>query len=189
MIHESHPWRIRLSKDADLIDRWAAKTKITDYRSFLIEQKVFLAAYAMRKLVEAKKLSSSFDHKNLSCRIFPAFKEKKASPWNSHHFDEFFNLDSPSESTLNIRSLMDLLVHSFLFIESVREDNTIDGFLVNSDHKRSNLWFVNLSDFTATMRHVAADYVSSSVIIWDDKAQQWREWRGHGEPPDDFCKK
>jgi hypothetical protein len=45
MIRESWPWRDRLAKDADLIDRWTAKTADSERRSFLIEQKVFFAAY------------------------------------------------------------------------------------------------------------------------------------------------
>jgi hypothetical protein len=71
VINESWPWKRRLAKDADIIERWAAKPKITDRRSFLLEEKIFLAAYAMRKLVEANKLSSSFEGSSINCRIFP----------------------------------------------------------------------------------------------------------------------
>ena len=48
LIHEGGPWKERLAKDADVIERWSAKTGVMERRSFLVEQIVFLAAYAMR---------------------------------------------------------------------------------------------------------------------------------------------
>jgi hypothetical protein len=186
MIYESHPWRLRLAKDADIIDRWAAKKKVTEHRSFLIEQKLFVAAYAMRKLMEARKLPSSFEDRNFDCKTFSAFGNKTIMPWTAHRFDEFYDLDAPSECKLGIKSLLDLLIHSLVFGELLRGDETVEGFAITSDHKRSNLWFVNLSDFTAIMRRTADDGVSHAVRYWDETVGQWKEWRGNGEPPENF---
>lgn len=58
MIHESGPWKTNLIRDTALTERWAAKPHHYDRRSFLIERKVFLAAYAMRKLDEDLKSSA-----------------------------------------------------------------------------------------------------------------------------------
>ena len=56
MIWESYPWKNQLIADAAIIKRWASKTQHTQRRSMLIERKVFLAAYIIRKLDDDYKL-------------------------------------------------------------------------------------------------------------------------------------
>jgi len=68
MISESAPWKDHLALDANLIERWAAKPRSTARRSYIIEQKVFLTAYAMRKLLEGEKLSNSLENSAFHAR-------------------------------------------------------------------------------------------------------------------------
>ena len=60
MIRESGPWKAELLRDADLIERWAKKTVESERRSTLLERKVFVSAYAIRRLNEAVRISSRF---------------------------------------------------------------------------------------------------------------------------------
>jgi hypothetical protein len=135
LIYESTPWKERLAKDADLIDRWSLKRAITARRSFLIEQKVFLAAYAMRKLLEANKLSSSFSDRSLPCKMIPSASNRvdflHKEPVTDHY--DFAKTKSVSVGT---RVLLNLIIHSYIFVEALREDFTIEGFYVTSDQKR-----------------------------------------------------
>jgi hypothetical protein len=120
MILESWPWKQRLLNDADLIERWARKGP-TERRSFMIEQKVFLAAYAMRKLSEARKLSSSFSERVIKCQIYAACKEPITIADN-HKIDEVYDLDNPKRRTIAAKSLLDLIIHSFIFAEVVDDE-------------------------------------------------------------------
>jgi hypothetical protein len=186
MIYESAPWRTLLLKDAKLLDAWAGKPKVTSRRSFLIEQKVFLAAYAMRKLIEAKKLSSSFESKSLRCEVFPAFDGKKFTRWSNNQFEKLYDLSRPSIQTLNVRDLLDLIIHSLIFQELFSEDQTIEGLAITSDRKRKNLWFVNVKKFTSIMRQVACDSPSSVAAVANPETGEWIEWRGQGDAPKSF---
>ncbi len=56
MIYESYPWKRDLLRDADIIERWAAKKTDSEYRSMLLEKKVFLSAFVIRKLIEDYKV-------------------------------------------------------------------------------------------------------------------------------------
>lgn len=183
MIHESAPWKERLGKDAEIIERWAAKPKITSRRSFVIEQKVFLAAYAIRKLLEGRKLSSSFEGHTFRCQMFSVSAGQMVTFWNIHRFDELYDLSKPAKRATNVPDLLDLIVHSMVFGELLRDDDTVEGFLVTSDRKRSNLWFVDLSDFTAMMRQVSKDYPSVAVRMFDRDTKEWIFWQGDGDPP------
>jgi hypothetical protein len=83
MIWESGPWKDALLADADLLDRWANKPKATERRSLLIERKIFLAAYSIRKLLEALKLSSNFSDRSFRCFTYPAISNR-ITHMNSH---------------------------------------------------------------------------------------------------------
>ena len=177
MIHESAPWRDHLAKDADRIDRWAAKPSATERRSFLIERKVFLAAYAMRKLFEARKLSSSTENKNIPGQCFPAFDRTKITSWNAYKFEKLYDLSKPVKKTLNIRVLIDIIVHSLLFCESIDQDEKLTGFLITSERKRDVLWLIDLSVFTSLMRFIAKDRPAQIHRTRVGNAETWLEWR------------
>lgn len=117
MIHESAPWKDRLAKDADFIDRWAAKPKITERRSVLIEQKTFVAAYSIRKLLQAGKLSSSFEGRSVPCDAAPLVRGKKIDRYNAHRYVELYDFDKMARQAISAPALLDLLIHSLLFAE------------------------------------------------------------------------
>ena len=76
MIWESGPWKDRLLSDADLLERWAAKQSVTERRSYLLEQKIFISAYAIRKLFESEKVSSSFFDRSEHCVKFDSSSDQ-----------------------------------------------------------------------------------------------------------------
>jgi hypothetical protein len=113
MIHESAPWKSQLARDADLIERWAAKPGHSERRSFLIERKVFLAAYAMWKLDDAAKLSTDTLGSPMAVSRFPPTRTGY-SEVNSRRFDAFFDLENAASVELPRRRVLNLLVHSLV---------------------------------------------------------------------------
>jgi hypothetical protein len=183
MIHESSHWKTHLARDADLIERWAAKPGHSERRSFLIERRVFLAAYAMRKLDDAAKLSTDLLSNSMSVSRFSPIRAGY-SEVNSHRFDEFFDLQRPGRVDLRRRRLLDLLVHSLVFVEVLGEAETYDAFMVTSDSERARgLVQVDVAVFVELMRLAANDYPTVVRHTRDDTTGRWRTWAGHGEPP------
>jgi hypothetical protein len=179
MIHESHHWKVALAKDADVIERWAAKQGVTERRSFLIERKVFISAYAMRKLDDATKLSSDLLADTISVLSFPPVREGY-SEFNNHRFDEFFNIANPIPIDLRRRRLLDLLIHSLVFVEVLGENETYSAFMVTSDHERTKgLIQVDLTAFIELMRLAAADYPAEFKMSRGKKGE-WIKWAGNG---------
>ncbi|QTC90817.1 hypothetical protein [Brevundimonas goettingensis] len=182
MIHDSVPWKSRLIGDADLIERWAAKPSRSERRSFLIEQKVFLAAYAMRKLDDATKLSTSTLSAPMRVQRFAPVRSGY-SEVNSHRFDKFFDLSTATPVDMPNRRLVNLLIHSLVFVEVIGEAETFDAFMVTSDYEQAKgLIQVELADFTGLMRSVADDYPSLIRRTRDKTTGQWRTWAGHEDP-------
>jgi hypothetical protein len=183
MIHDSSPWKIQLACDADLIERWAAKPRLSERRSFLMERKVFLAAYSMRKLDEAAKLSTTILSAPVEVIRF-APTQSGFSEINNHRFDSYFDLTDPEPYMLPGRRLMNILIHSLVFVEVSSETSTYDAFMVTSDREREKgLVQVQVGSFVALMRLAADDHPSTIQRKLDPKSGRWSTWAGHGEPP------
>lgn len=183
MIHESAPWKFHLAQDADLIERWAAKTVHSERRSFLIERKVFLAAYAMRKLDDAAKLSTDTLGSPMAVTRFPPTRAGY-SERNNHRWDTYFDLEDAAHVDLPRRRLLNILIHSLIFVEVIGETETFDGFMVTSDYEQAKgLIQVEIAAFIELMRLAAKDYPTAIRRTLAPVTGRWRTWAGHEEPP------
>lgn len=184
MIHESAPWKSRLLRDAALIERWAARPGQSERRSFFVEQKVFLAAYAMRKLGEGLKVSTDLLSADMKLLRFPP-SEPGFNLFNNHRFGEHFDLESPLQVSLLRRRVLNLLVHSLVFAEVLGDAETYDAFMVTSDYERDRgLLQVNIAAFVELMRLVGNDWPTSARWVREPRGDGWRVWAGHGEAPE-----
>lgn len=115
MIHESSPWKDQLLKDADLIDRWTAKARGTERGSILIERRVFVSAFATRKLIECEKVSSDVQGRSIRSERFDLLPGQKLDWWKRHIFWEAFDVEAPSTCALGVGGLLDTIVLSKVF--------------------------------------------------------------------------
>lgn len=189
LIYESWHWKKRLAKDAETIERWASKAAVTDRRSFLLEEKIFLAAYAVRKLADLQKLESSFDDRVVLCQMFSSTSDEITIS-NNHRPDELYDFSKSIRSAIRSIDLLNLIIHSLIFIEVMNDDFTVQAFLVTSDKKRYNgLWMVSIRDFIKLIRKAANSYPSTLVRVFDRDHNDWFSWRGEGEPPQHIRRK
>ena len=178
MIRESAPWKAGLAADAALLERWASKPP-SERRSFLIERKTLLAAYALRKLGEAFKLSTATLAAPIMVKRYTPLQHGY-SAFNNHRFDNFFDLQNPTRLDLKRRRLIDILIHSLVFIECLDDDDHCTGFFVTSDHEATRgLLEIRLADFTALMRQAAEDFPSAMRRSFDPVKGRWVVWTGH----------
>jgi hypothetical protein len=183
MIHDSAPWKTALARDADLIERWAAKPALSERRSFLIERKTFLAAFALRKLDEASKLSSATLTEPVKVTRHPPKKAGYAAA-NNQRWDEFFDLQAPIPASYPGRRLVNIIIHSLIFVEALTDDFRIEGFMVTSDQESERgLLQVELPDFLGLMRRAADDFPSSMRRQFHPTTGKWKVWAGHGGSP------
>lgn len=184
MIAESAPWKEQLLKDANLIDRWAAKSRPTKRRSILIERKVFVSAFAMRKLIECEKISSDVEGRSIRTERYELRMGQKLDWWKRHSFWEAFALESPATWSLGVGDLLDIIIHSKVLSECVyaEDDLRVSGFFVTSDRKENHLWLVPILAYTDLMRTLGNDYPTECRVVFDGEGKHYA-WRGNGEPP------
>lgn len=183
MIFESAPWKKQLVADARIIERWAAKKQVSKRRSILIEKKWFLAAYSIRKLYEAQKISTAFGDRSLRCPTYEA-TSTPIHRMNSHRLGELYDLENSVEKSIAVLDLINLLIHSYLFVEVIGDDEVLEGVFVTSDRTRHDcLWFIRVGEFLRIMRDVGNDYPSAHHAALDGNRGDWYVWQGEGEPP------
>jgi hypothetical protein len=182
MIRESGPWKAELRRDAELIERWAAKTVVSERRSALLERKLFVSAYALRRLNEAARISSRFREVTLPVTRFPP-TGASVDQWNIFHFDEHYDMDHGSVEQMPMFGLLNLLIHSLIFEEFLNDAEQIVGFAVTSDNaSEKGLYYVELKAFISIMREVGSD--NPSHFVRRRIGDTWWVWLGDGEPPE-----
>ncbi len=131
MIWESAPWKDGLLKDASSLERWASKTSKPAQRNLIFEKKVFLAAYAIRKLFEADKVCTVLHERPVPCISYPR-TGSNLTVVNWDRLEEHFNWDAGAPARLSATALVNQIIHSFIFMLRVDDSDHVDGFLVVS---------------------------------------------------------
>lgn len=185
MIFDSYPWKNQLRADAVILRRWASKTRVTQRRSMLMERKVFLAAYVIRKLDDDYKLSTAFHDRSLPCRTYPA-KSKSVTPLNAHKIDQLYDFNCAQTGTISVRHLMDMIVHSLVFFELLGDDFTVEAFLVTSDRRKTCLREITIDAFVKLMHDVGNNYPSTLRRVRNPDTDAFVVWQGNGSPPASF---
>lgn len=96
-----------------------------------------MSAFTVRLLLDANKLSDSFDSRNLKVDYYSAKRgaQESISPLNKRFIDErYFDLAKSTSSSISIRKLTNQIIHSAVVLMFSYDDaNRIIGFFVFSD--------------------------------------------------------
>ena len=149
MIRESYPWKRDLLRDANIIERWASKKTDSEYRVMLLEKKVFLSAFVIRKLIEDYKISDKIAECSILCRVYPA-RGTEVDILSWHDIDKHYDLSSEQRADINIKSFANQIIHNLVFLFEFSEERSspVSGFVVASDWgKGKQLYGVTLSAY------------------------------------------
>ena len=173
MIYESSPWKRELIKDADIIFRWSAKKTNSDYREFVLEKKIFLSAFSIRKLIDDCKITDKVKNHLLPCVEFKKISERNINFTNRHRVPDYFDFScSTNKRSVRMYDLTNQIIHSVIFIFSFDEGTQenklrvpVSGFLVSSDRKSNkgkSVYLIGVEDYVKAMRLVGNDDVTSA---------------------------
>jgi len=154
MIYESEPWRRDLIGDVALIERWSA-AKISERQMFLLEKKLFLTAFVVRKLYEARKIPDRVIAREIGVK---SFATKSIPTWfGCGDIEKHFTLDVSLPTKIPNRDLFNIIIHSYVLVFDVGKGSRITGFYVASDRtKKKRLLRVSLHKYMRLCRDIAA---------------------------------
>ena len=125
----------------------------------------------------------------IKCRRYSPTGKK--STWlDRDHIDRHYNLEKPKPENMGARAFCDLVVHSFVFMESVNDDRTIAGFFITSDKtKARGLWEFELTTIIDLMKRTAEDWPAVGAFLVNPQTGETEVWAGNSEPPEAWKRK
>lgn len=173
MIWESGPWKREVWKVAEKVDRRRSQRRWPAASFSLLEMEFFGAFYAVRKLIEARKLSDEMIARRVCVQVF-APRGNPVHFMNWDKLDELYDLDA-SEGTdqVALREFANQAIHSYVFVPSVTNEG-LEGFFVSSDRNRTQrLWYANAKDVVQVLREVGNDDIRELEMHFSPKEGGW----------------
>jgi hypothetical protein len=190
MIDDSQVWKSRLRRARTSLRR---KLRAAAHDSGLaedafveVEAFAFLAGYIVRKLIEARKLSDELESSAMKVLAYPARADYPLDFLSAHKIDRGYDLTNPVQREVGLRTICNLLVHSFVFMPSTNEGGTTwTGFFLNSDRtKNKELVFIAREDFDLLVDEVLKDdIVEMQVDRIRDRVSKSRFGQGESRSP------
>ncbi len=164
MIWESHPWKHRIAQKAASLRRRASQRRWPLSSLPLLEEEVFVGAYAIRKLLEARKLSDEVESLRVPVETFPA-TGVTVDLMNWDKIDLLYDLTRPGRDSLSLQDFVNQMIHSFVFMRSVTDEGGLAGLFFTSDRqRRKRLSLVTLEDLVSVFDQVASDDIVSGSM-------------------------
>ena len=157
MINETQHWKRELDRWSGELSRKQRQRVWTAPTNARVERCVLLGFYAIRKLLESKKLSLPTAERNVSLVAFSRgiiATKPVLAPLLSVHY----NLEQPVEKSLGLGAVCHQVVHSYVFSVVVKPGVGLQGFFLASDWKRNEqLLFVEAEETIDVFSRVAKD--------------------------------
>jgi hypothetical protein len=158
VISDSIPWREELLRVADRLEQKKTQRRWTERSSFLVERDVMVSAYAIRKLLEARRLSDDLVAQPLKVRRH-SLVGRPPDIWDRHEIWESFDLERGEEVSLSLKVFCNQIIHSWVWMLSATADDMYwDGIYVSSDFERRRwLYFIDVNVLVAIFRAVGSE--------------------------------
>jgi len=187
MSFESRYWKKFLKKDIDYINR---KLKINldeieydededeedEFEEIfsMIEIKIFIIAYSLRKLIDSKKISNEISNVKLEVCLYPKKGKGLVTFINSHKWDKHYNFDKKKRKRMYIREISNQIIHSYIF-DLVRYGKRICYIYFVSDRNRNKyLLRIKIKDFLEIVRRFSKDFVVYTHSIYDEEKKDYK---------------
>lgn len=175
MIWDSEPWKRGLLIDAHKLTTMNVADEVVAVE---FEKTMFVAGLAIRKLLEAKKLTDRVANLDIKCSRLP-LRVGTAPPdlGNWYRVDQFYDNERASVGTIKLKDFANQLLHSFVFGPMVADERgQLIGFIIASDRDKGKFLFkYDIGEVVSTLRRVGEDVVVTSAKSRDAN----NEWIVH----------
>lgn len=172
MIDDSIPWKEELSKVADRLEAKTKQQRWTDRTGYLIERDFMVSAFAIRRLLDAHKISDALRQRQIPLTKFNLVGNPPdlLSPADIGDSYDFAN---GRRMTLTTEKLCQQFIHSFVFTFSCDEStDLLDGVYVASDFDKGKfLYRVAALDYIKLCRDIGEEDVYSKSYRQDRDGQ------------------
>jgi hypothetical protein len=174
VISDSSPWKSELERLEVRLRRLCTKKWSDKFSSFKYERDIFYAAYVVRKLIEAVRVSDECEAYRIEA-IEYAPTTKVSDLLNRDNIDELFDLSEGKSCRLGLREFCNQIIHSFIFAPCFDEElSVLTGLFVASDRQRSAcLLYFEIENVIGLVHEVSQDDIVDMQMVRDRNTKQW----------------
>lgn len=166
MIFDSTPWKAALLDTAVWLKTLRVTTDTDEAQLVLLEKQLFFAAYSIRKLHEAKKLTDLVAEQKVKVVCHP--NRKSVTFLNRDRWEENYDLYAEPTEELSLIRICHQFVHSFVFAPVFDDSGGLDCVLVASDHQKDKgLFRVTCAQLVEAFEQVGSDEVAQLHYVRD----------------------
>lgn len=165
MIWESSFWKEPLLKSAVYLDKVRLNERTSERTLVRIEKEVLVGFYAIRKLVEAFKITDKTKTLSFNLSWYPARRRVDLMNW--HRVEKNYFMEQRQSEERDLLFLSNQFIHSYLFLAS-EDRGRLSGFFVASDRERhKKCYFVERQQVVQAFRSVGSDYPIERRVVRD----------------------
>ncbi len=171
MIWESSYWKDDLIKSRKKLDQWA-RINLNEQSLIAIEKTLMLGFYSIRKLIEAKKISTHIEAANIEVVEYPSVKNVTRMNWHKIQF--LYDLEKPKQTGIKLINICNWFIHSYVFLIHQNEKGGLEGVYFNSDKNRNNkLFYISLKDIRLTFNYIGTNYPYESSMTFNKETMDY----------------
>jgi len=173
MIYESSYWKDDLLRIAKNLKKRKQQKRFSE-RSFAnIEKEIFFSFFAIRKLVESKKIPSSILSKEIDIQYYLS-KNKDVTFINRYRTEQLYDLDRPAHKILKLIDICNLIIHGYVFVFLIGKAGGLNGVFVSSDsHRNNELYEIRIDGIILMLREIGNNYSNKWSDIYNDKKRDY----------------
>ena len=138
----------------------------------MLDRAIVLAAFAMRRMFEKRLVTDKLASEKISVRTFQSLRSKEfRQPYIGYSGGGAFrnyNFEKASTKRLKTSDVANEIIHSSQMMFVHDEETIPTGLLIASDwHLKDRLLHFTIEEFSAMVKRVLDDWVTSGTDRWD----------------------
>jgi hypothetical protein len=130
--------------------------------------------YAIRKLVESKKLSSGAASILIPIRVYSA-RGQSVHLLNKHELDDLYDLGHPAPSRRELAFVANQIIHSYVLQFVTSRSGALRGVVFSSaDHRNKALYELSAAQMSRVFSKVGRDYPVWMSLDYSEARGDWK---------------
>ena len=174
---QSYPWKNELALQSERVAIHYAEMLSEDFEGEhspmdMLDRAIVLAAFAIRRMFEKRLVTDKLAGEKVSIRTFQSLRSNEfRQPYIGDSGGETFrnySFEKASIKPLKINDVANEIIHSSQIMFVYEEETVPTGLLIASDrHLKDRLLHFTIEEFSAMVKRVLDDCVTSATDRWD----------------------
>lgn len=172
MIWSSSYWKEELLRLTDTLEQRRRQRRFSERSLAKLEKEIFFAFYAIRKLIEGKKLTQKILHSSIPVEAYPSTgKGVTFLNFQSVGFEieKYFRVTKKTREKVSLSFLCNQVIHSYIYFNEFYGDR-LTRICISSDRMRNQkLYSVKIAVIESILKRIALDNVHKIEATYDPK--------------------